>query len=193
MNAPFELKIRSFESQVLYFNGMYGLPNAPYPTLTYVIADEKAKAVKQGKELKTAREAVAKRLLDFRKTMSDEVNEVDEIITKMNRGFSDEGVEYTPEDLLTDLADWLVDMQVYCASEMAKFGLPMADSKKIVMNSNFSKLDSDGKPIINDEGKVLKGPGYWKPEPQLKAMIEERIAENTPAPSENAIVWRHPE
>ena len=33
-----------------------------------------------------------------------------------------------------------------------------------VQNSNMSKLGSDGKPIYNDKGKVMKGPNYFKPD-----------------------------
>ena len=29
--------------------------------------------------------------------------------------------------------------------------------------SNMSKLDNEGKPIYRDDGKVLKGPNYFKP------------------------------
>jgi len=28
----------------------------------------------------------------------------------------------------------------------------------------MSKLGSDGKPIYNDQGKVMKGPNYFKPD-----------------------------
>ena len=33
-----------------------------------------------------------------------------------------------------------------------------------VQNSNMSKLGSDGKPIYNENGKVMKGPHYFKPD-----------------------------
>ena len=32
-----------------------------------------------------------------------------------------------------------------------------------VQDSNMSKLGSDGKPIYNEQGKVMKGPNYFKP------------------------------
>lgn len=44
----------------------------------------------------------------------------------------------------------------------------------IIMASNFSKLGADGKPIYDDRGKVLKGPGYWKPEPKISAYLSQR-------------------
>ena len=33
-----------------------------------------------------------------------------------------------------------------------------------VQQSNMSKFGEDGKPIYNDEGKVMKGPKYFKPD-----------------------------
>jgi predicted HAD superfamily Cof-like phosphohydrolase len=32
-----------------------------------------------------------------------------------------------------------------------------------IQESNMSKLDEDGKPIYREDGKVLKGPNYFKP------------------------------
>jgi hypothetical protein len=34
----------------------------------------------------------------------------------------------------------------------------------------MSKLDSDGKPLLREDGKILKGPGYFKP--NLKQFIK---------------------
>ena len=33
-----------------------------------------------------------------------------------------------------------------------------------VQRSNMSKLGDDGKPIYNDQGKVMKGPKYFQPD-----------------------------
>jgi predicted HAD superfamily Cof-like phosphohydrolase len=32
-----------------------------------------------------------------------------------------------------------------------------------IQRSNMSKLGEDGKPIYREDGKVLKGPNYFKP------------------------------
>ena len=32
-----------------------------------------------------------------------------------------------------------------------------------IQNSNMSKLGQDGEPIYREDGKVLKGPNYFKP------------------------------
>jgi predicted HAD superfamily Cof-like phosphohydrolase len=46
---------------------------------------------------------------------------------------------------------------------------------EIIMDSNMSKLGSDGQPIYDSVGKVIKGPNYWKPEPKLQAYIQGEI------------------
>ena len=33
-----------------------------------------------------------------------------------------------------------------------------------IQRSNMTKLGSDGKPIYREDGKVLKGPNYFKPD-----------------------------
>jgi predicted HAD superfamily Cof-like phosphohydrolase len=39
-----------------------------------------------------------------------------------------------------------------------------------IQRSNMSKLGEDGKPIFREDGKVLKGPNYFKP--NIKAVLE---------------------
>ena len=43
------------------------------------------------------------------------------------------------------------------------FGLPIDEVFERVHRSNMSKLGDDGKPIYREDGKVLKGPNYEKP------------------------------
>lgn len=77
---------------------------------------------------------------------------------------------------VADLADWLGDIIVYCASEAARHGLPLEQVLEIIMDSNMSKLGEDGRPIINQEtGKVEKGPRYWKPEPKIRTLLMEKM------------------
>ena len=111
----------------------------------------------------------AKRLIDFKDILSEEVEEVDEIIEKMNSISS----EQDKLEAMTDLADWLGDIVVYCASEARRWGIPLAKVLEVIMDSNFSKLGSDGQPIYDERGKVMKGPGYWKPEPKIKEILGE--------------------
>lgn len=79
-----------------------------------------------------------------------------------------------PIDSLTDLADFLADIVVYCFSEARRWGIPLDEVIQIVMDSNESKLDVDGKPIKDERGKFLKGPNYWRPEPKIRALLESK-------------------
>ena len=38
-----------------------------------------------------------------------------------------------------------------------------------IQKSNMSKLGSDGKPIYREDGKIMKGPNYFKPD--IKRMV----------------------
>lgn len=105
------------------------------------------------------------RLAKFKLILLEELDEVHDLQVSINRGAKE-------VDILTELADWLGDLQVYCASEMAKFGLDNEIVLGIIMASNMSKLGEDGKPIYDGRGKVMKGPGYWKPEPRIREYIE---------------------
>jgi hypothetical protein len=193
-----QIKLRDFESQILYFNGMYKLPVAAFPSTGAVVLNELAKLPPDSK--RDDRKLTVARLEAFKKTLLDELMEVDDIIYKIKRSVYQhtlsgkiEAVEYAEIDFLVDMADWLGDIQVYCASEMAKYGIPLKETLSIIMSSNFSKLDLEGNPIYDAHGKVLKGPAYWKPEPRIKEMLEEHIAAKISAKVEAAkgIVWRN--
>lgn len=147
----FAVKLRSFASKILYFNGLYKLPVAPYPSLSVL-------------------EQQPTRLEDFKKIIIEEAEEINDIVPRSNEG---------AVDSLTEIADLLGDIVVYCHSEAAKYGIPLDEVLSIIMDSNFSKLDAEGKPIYDERGKVMKGPFYWKPEPKIKELLEERIKDAT--------------
>ena len=72
------------------------------------------------------------------------------------------------KDLL-ELADALTDILYVTYGAGHAFGINLDKCFDEVQNSNMSKLGSDGKPIYNDSGKVMKGPNYFKPD--LKKII----------------------
>jgi len=134
-----------FSEDIKKFNGIYRLPVSEQPTLEVGVP-------------------AAERLRAFKSILAEELDEIDDIVAALERG--------VPElEALTMLADLLGDIQVYCASEMSKFGLPLDDVLGIIMQSNFSKLGADGNPIYDERGKVQKGPNYWKPEPKIQALL----------------------
>ena len=93
-------------------------------------------------------ESPVSRLTKFKRTLLDEVNEVDDIIAKFQDPLRSD------KEVLVDIADWLSDIIVYCRSEAMKFGLPLEDTLEAVMGSNFSKVGDV--PQYNEDGKVMK-------------------------------------
>lgn len=63
----------------------------------------------------------------------------------------------------------LADLVFTCYQFAAAKGWNLDLALTRVFESNMSKLDIDGKPILNEQGKVQKGPGYF--EPQLTDLI----------------------
>ena len=66
------------------------------------------------------------------------------------------------KDLL-EVADALTDILYVTYGAGHAFGIDLDKCFNEVQNSNMSKLGSDNKPIYNDDGKVMKGPKYFKP------------------------------
>jgi predicted HAD superfamily Cof-like phosphohydrolase len=128
-------------------NAMYRLPAHDAPTLPEDVPD---------------------RLLKFKATLLDEVHEIDDIVALSSNGAS-------PVDVAVAVADLLGDIIVYCRSEALKYGLPLEEVLDIIMDSNESKLDAAGRPIYDANGKFLKGPSYWKPEPKIRALLEAQL------------------
>ncbi|MDU0349792.1 GNAT family N-acetyltransferase [Actinomyces sp. MRS3W] len=72
---------------------------------------------------------------------------------------ADDGTRDTVE-----AADALADL-VYVIYGMAlETGIDLAAVLAEVQRSNLSKLGADGKPIYREDGKVLKGPGFFPPD-----------------------------
>ena len=143
---------KSFEQRIAAMNAMYKLPASDRPALPANIAD---------------------RLIKFKTILLEEVHEIDEIVKLAQNGNSS-------ADVAVAIADVLGDITVYCRSEALKYGLPLEAVLDIIMDSNESKLDADGNPIYDANGKFLKGPNYWKPEPKIKALLEARGIQAAP-------------
>ena len=65
---------------------------------------------------------------------------------------------------LKEVADALTDILYVTYGAGHAFGINLDKCFDEVQQSNMSKLGNDGKPIYNDEGKVMKGPKYFKPD-----------------------------
>ena len=86
---------------------------------------------------------------------------------------NEEYLEAAKEGNLVEVGDALGDMLYILCGTIISHGFQekMEAIFDEIQRSNMSKLGEDGKPIYRDDGKVLKGPNYFKP--NLKAIIEE--------------------
>lgn len=160
----------SFVRSIEQMNQMYRLQVSTIPTLKFV--DNKS----DGSQHVVS---AAKRLEGFKKTLLDEIAEIDPII-KLADGLTTTTDREFAIQSLTMTADLLADIVVFCVSEMRKFGLPPAAIMALVMESNKSKLQPDGSAKYDDNGKFLKGPNYFPPEPKLKELITQMLNGHDP-------------
>ena len=65
---------------------------------------------------------------------------------------------------IKEVADALTDILYVTYGAGHAFGIDLDKCFDEVQNSNMSKLGSNGKPIYNEQGKVMKGPNYFKPD-----------------------------
>ena len=65
---------------------------------------------------------------------------------------------------LKEIADSLTDILYVTYGAGHAFGIDLDKCFDEVQRSNMSKLGQDGKPIYNENGKVMKGPNYFEPD-----------------------------
>ena len=82
----------------------------------------------------------------------------------------DELKEALDQKNLKEVADALTDILYVTYGAGHAFGIDLDKCFTEVQNSNMSKLDENGKPIYNENGKVMKGTNYFKPD--LQKFIE---------------------
>lgn len=76
----------------------------------------------------------------------------------------------TKERMLKEMAD----LQYVLSGLAVVMGVPLHVAFNRVHQSNMSKLGEDGKPIVREDGKILKGPKYSPPD------LEDLVEETTP-------------
>jgi predicted HAD superfamily Cof-like phosphohydrolase len=73
---------------------------------------------------------------------------------------------------LVEVADALGDMLYILCGTILEHGMQhkIEEVFEEIQRSNMSKLGADGKPLYREDGKVLKGPDYFKPD--IKSILE---------------------
>ena len=79
---------------------------------------------------------------------------------------NEEYLEAVQNNDLIEIADALGDMLYILCGTIIEHGLQHKIEEVFdeIQRSNMSKLGEDGSPIYREDGKVMKGPNYFKPD-----------------------------
>ena len=99
----------------------------------------------------------------------------DSSVELRHRLMSEENEEYlkaAKNSDLIEIADALGDMLYILCGTIITHGLQdkIEEVFDEIQRSNMSKLDEDGEPIYREDGKVMKGPNYFRPD--IKSILE---------------------
>ena len=85
---------------------------------------------------------------------------------------NEEYIEAARNNDIIEIADALGDMLYILCGTIIEHGMSdiIEDVFDEIQKSNMSKLGSDGKPIYREDGKVMKGPNYFKP--NIRAILK---------------------
>ncbi len=103
-----------------------------------------------GQEIKDKTEFPNEKIVQLRYDL------IKEELEELNQAIKDNDIK--------EVADALTDILYVTYGAGHAFGIDLDKCFEEVQKSNMSKLGLDGKPIYNDDGKVMKGPKYFKPD-----------------------------
>lgn len=88
---------------------------------------------------------------------------------------NEEYLEAAQNGDLIEVADALGDMLYILCGTILEHGMQhkIEEVFEEIQRSNMSKLGHDGKPIYREDGKVMKGPNYFKPD--IEAILKKAI------------------
>mgnify|MGYP000447343112 FL=1 len=113
-------------------------------------------------------ESVKKFMETFGQEIREKASFPDDKITSLRYELIKEELDELREAIdskdIKEVADALTDILYVTYGAGHAFGINLDKCFEEVQNSNMSKLGTDGKPIYNDKGKVMKGPNYFKPD-----------------------------
>jgi len=91
---------------------------------------------------------------------------------KLMREENEEYLDAANNKDLVEVADALGDMLYILCGTIIEHGMQYKIEEVFneIQKSNMSKLGANGKPIYREDGKVLKGPNYFKPD--LKSILD---------------------
>lgn len=79
---------------------------------------------------------------------------------------NDEYLQACEDNSLVEIADALGDQLYILCGTILRHGMQhiIEDVFDEIQASNMSKLGEDGKPVLREDGKILKGPGFFRPD-----------------------------
>ena len=112
-------------------------------------------------------QSVKKFMVTFGQEVKNKAEFPNEKITKLRYDLIKEELEELDHAIkdkdIKEVADALTDILYVTYGAGHAFGIDLDKCFEEVQSSNMSKLDINGKPIYNENGKVMKGPNYFKP------------------------------
>ena len=112
-------------------------------------------------------QSVKKFMVTFGQEVKNKAEFPNEKITKLRYDLIKEELEELGQAIkdkdIKEVADALTDILYVTYGAGHAFGIDLDKCFEEVQSSNMSKLDANGKPIYNENGKVMKGPNYFKP------------------------------
>ena len=103
-----------------------------------------------GQEVKDRTEFPEKKIVQLRYDL------IKEELEELNEAIKDKDMK--------EIADALTDILYVTYGAGHAFGIDLDKCFNEVQRSNMSKLGVNGEPIYNENGKVMKGPNYFKPD-----------------------------
>jgi predicted HAD superfamily Cof-like phosphohydrolase len=93
---------------------------------------------------------------------------------------NDEYLEACEKQSLVEIADALGDQLYILCGTILKHGMQHIIEEVFdeIQESNMSKLGDDGKPVLREDGKILKGPGYFRPDISKFIKVEKDASNN---------------
>ncbi|MFH4967573.1 nucleoside triphosphate pyrophosphohydrolase family protein [Gaetbulibacter sp. M240] len=104
--------------------------------------------------------------LGFRETPKADLGMAKNLLRyKLMREENEEYLEAANNNDLVEVADALGDLLYILCGTIIEHGLQYKIEEVFdeIQRSNMSKLGENGEPIYREDGKVLKGPNYFKP------------------------------
>jgi predicted HAD superfamily Cof-like phosphohydrolase len=85
--------------------------------------------------------------------------------------------EFVSSNDVCEQVDAMIDLIYFALGTLVEMGVRPGKIFDIVHAANMAKLQPDGRPLFDMDGKIIKPPGWQSPEGAIVVEIENQIAE----------------